>query len=126
MDPDNRDASEQEYLDFADRASGWISHTMQDAYALNSTYSFESQTTKFTTSQYEAPTAEKDYSIVAITVSDFIFRGTQPTERSVFELLSQQNLTNFVENYLWVLEESEDPWIFDLVVGLTVATAQDT
>ena len=122
MDPDNRDATDDEYEDFVERASDWMSEIMKEAYELESepSLNFESQTSTFTRSEYD-PT-NPDYNLVAITRSYFIFRGEQPTERSVFEVLSQQDLEPFLRS-LWITDGSPNPWIFDNAVGLTLATA---
>lgn len=127
MEADNGNATEEEYRGFTDLASAWISEIMQETYASNSTFNFESQVTTFMTGRYNG--TNTDYSIVAITKSDFIFRGEQPTSRSVFAVLDQLDkevVKKFVEEELWVPSSEPNPWIFDSTVGLTIATALDT
>ncbi|CAB9512128.1 expressed unknown protein [Seminavis robusta] len=127
MDPNDRDATDQEYQDLATSINDWLSANMASAYSLDTAFNLDSiLETRFVSKEYfeGAITTDREYNLVAFTSSDFVFRGDQPTPRVVFEKFDGFDLKAFGES-LWVLnpEPGQDIWIFDNVLGVAALNA---
>ena len=120
--PNNRDATDEEYQQFANTTSAWLTETMRQAYSNDASLNYETQTTEFVSSEYNEDPAAPGMTVLM--KSAFVFRGTQPTPRSVFEVLDSQDLKPFVEQRLWIPDGTANPWIFDNVLKLTLSSAR--
>jgi hypothetical protein len=126
MSPNNGDATDKEYQDLTTKIAAWLKTNMEQAYANDTTYKLEEiLETRFVSKEYfegDATDSTK-YNLAAVTSSDFKFQGAQPSTKEVFDKFEGFNLTAFGES-LWVEGENPDEvWVFDNVVGVTVASA---